>query len=246
VTNRVVLIVVAIVAGTIATVASYLYINAIRQQIETEEAAVRVYVAGKNLVRNSSAEDLLADRAIHEKEIPRKYVPEGAITSTEEIGGKVLIIDTPKGAILTRSHFASVEAAGMPVQTPPGFRAVAIEVNEITAAGKKIVSGDRVDVVASFDQGPNGKPLTKTVLQNVLVLQGFEASAAQGKTGGGAFGGASQQQGGRPLVILALAPADIEKLLFSENYGAVWLTLRPARDDRVVPTGGQTIETVVK
>jgi pilus assembly protein CpaB len=244
--NRIALIVVAVVAGFLAVVASFMYLSAVRQRVEKEEALVRVYVAAKDLARNASAEDLIADRAIETKEIPRKYIPDGAIASAAEIGGKVLVVDTPKGAILTRSHFASVEAAGMPVQTPPGFRAVAIEVNEITAAGKKIVSGDRVDVVASFDQGPNGKPLTKTVLQNVLVLQGFEASAAQGKTGGGAFGGASQQQGGRPLVILALAPADIEKLLFSENYGAVWLTLRPARDDRVVPTGGQTIETVVK
>lgn len=243
--NRTVLVVVAVIAGALAVVATYLYLSALRRSVEKEEALVKVYVAAEDLERNASAEDLVADNRVEVKEVPRKFVPAGAVTDPAEVSGKVLVASVPKGAILTKAYFASVEAAGMPVQLPPGYRAIAIAVNEVVAVGNKIVSGDRVDIVVSFDSGSGGTALTKTVLQNVLVLEGFEAQAAVGQRGG-ALGGAQQQREGRQTILLALSPQDVEKLVYAEHYGKVWLTLRPAKDEKAVPTPGQTLEMVVK
>jgi pilus assembly protein CpaB len=102
---------------------------------------------------------------------PLKFPPGGSVFSDPRLlVGRIAKYDIVAGEPVYRQKLAGEKSnGGLPVIIPNGMRAVTISVSEIKGVAGFIKPGDRVDVLTSLDEGNDSK-VTKTVLQNVLVL----------------------------------------------------------------------------
>ncbi len=246
--TRTVILIISVVLGFLAVAGIFSYIKALQTNIEKEAEKVEVIVAKENLKKNSFAKELFEQGLLEKREIPKKYVAEGALRDFSAIEGKVLTVDVSKGQQITNSILSTTVTAGIAFQVPKGFRAIAIEVNDITGVSGKIRSGDWVDVIASFKQGAvaGAEAKTKIILQKVMVVEGFPEETGFAKTGGVFDENRKTDTPVRRTIILALSPVDVEKLVFAAENGKVWLTLRPSMEEKPVATPGQTINSILR
>lgn len=139
---------------------------------------------------------------------------------------------------------------------PPGSRAVAVPLTEVTGVGGMLLPGNFVDVVAVYANGIGGTAgagsgTSFMLLQDVEVLavgqEAQEAVPAQiaaadaGAPPSGASGvrpdGVERQPDARSAT-LAVTPEQAQMLaLVQETGGAIWLSLRPLGDHEPVPAG---------
>lgn len=166
---------------------------------------------------------------------PKSLVPAGAITRKEDLIARVPSVDAPGGLpILDTMLFPPGVRSGLHVK--PGFRAVAVKIDESSGVDYHLQPGSFVDVVGSFQTRRNNKNETvaRTIVENVEIgAVGPRISAAEGKDEG-------EKPASRSVraVTLFVKPEDVPKLLLAEQKGKIKLSLRSdtTQSDEVAPT----------
>lgn len=157
-----------------------------------------------------------------------------AATTLDQVLGKVstqpIVADEQ---VLTTRLFTSVQDSGLAYQLPEGKRAIAIGINSRIAVAYLVRPGDAVDVVLSYEMPVTRESHSAVILQDILVL----AVGNELKTGNKAPADAE-------TLTLAVTPDQAEKLAWAEDYGRIRLTLRPATDQQLIATPGQSAKTV--
>lgn len=157
----IILLVVALGCGMIAAVAAS---KAVLNQgpATAGEATVEIFVATKDLkqAQKISAENVKLDKW------PKSRVPEGALTSLEQIEEKFTNVMIFAGEpILDRKIADSRESFSTTI--PPGFRTFDIPGG---SSSGYIKPGDHVDILGTFQLGGrNSVPESRTVMRNVKV-----------------------------------------------------------------------------
>ncbi len=154
---------------------------------------------------------------------PKSLMPEGAITDKDKLLGRVPNIDAPAGLpILESMLLPPGMRAGLHVK--PGFRAVAVKIDESSGVDYHIQPGSFVDVVGSFQvrRARGNETLARTIVENVeIAAVGPRISAVEGRDEG-------EKQSSRSVraVTLFVRPEDVPKLLLAEQKGKIKLGLR--------------------
>lgn len=104
-----------------------------------------------------------------------------------------------------------------------GRRAYAVRTSSDDGTLELVHEGSRLDVIASFPAGPNGTPVTRTVIDGARLLR-FDA--------------------GKRLAVMELTPAEAERLAFSEANGQIRLSVCPPGPDAAVRGKGATFEDI--
>ncbi|MGO1315841.1 MAG: Flp pilus assembly protein CpaB, partial [Cellulomonadaceae bacterium] len=97
------------------------------------------------LTRDVAALEPIEPDMVEEVQVPRRWIPSTAVTTTDATLGLVAGTDYTAGSILQE---------GMLVPRPgiqPGYREVAIVVDAETGVAGKVGSGDRVDIIATTE-----------------------------------------------------------------------------------------------
>ena len=250
--SKVLILVLALVMGAVATFFAINYLNSATRRLEADAEPVEVLVAAEDIPRGMSAEELIEKKLIVTEEIPRMYVSSGAVSSVGSIEGQVVSSPLSKGEQVTLTRFQYTAQAGLSYGVPEGFVAVAIPSDEVKGVAGLLKPNDTVMVAATFKPGPNGEEaLTKVLLPKARVLAvgtsvGAEAQDEEIKTTG-VLGGNSSSNDEEKIastVTLALTPADLEKLIYAEEQGSVWLALLPATATEIPATAGRSLATV--
>jgi pilus assembly protein CpaB len=190
----------------------------------------------------------------------------GALGDISQAVGKTtrtaLVIDQQ---VLT-SHFQN---RAVPISVPPGERAFAITVNQLTGVGNLIDTGDNIDLVVSLrgdafpvvqvlDDGSitvvSGiNPLSiklPLLLQDVQIIGTIDPPppaappAQQGQPAPSVGPQVALDQ--QKLLILSVTPAQAEVLLFARTTGTLDVILRsPADAGQTVETTGVILKTLV-
>jgi len=166
-------------------------------------------------------------------EIPRISLPKDALTKVDDIVGRWTNATILAGETIRSARLASVSgqdsvlAAKLTSLGKPDLRAFALPWEPETAVGGEIVPGDRVDIIASVrmesQKGTIG--FGKIVGRNVLVLDVVKPSQ------------------GKPSLIVALTPQEIEDIAFALTSGTVRFALNPYdTDEQAAVTIGVTGE----
>src|SRR5712691_10440958 len=134
--------------------------------------SVAVVVAATDAVRGS----VVSVAMVRIQRMPATYVPPGAITTVEQVVGRVLQADVATGEPLTRTRVSTGAGGPVAALVPPGLRAMAVVV---TAAARDLRSGDHVDVLAAFG---GGAPHTETVAEGLEILRVADAGATSGSS----------------------------------------------------------------
>ncbi|KAF1046395.1 Flp pilus assembly protein CpaB [Xylophilus sp.] len=159
--------------------------------------------------------------------------PPGAFRTVEALAGQVPVFDLGAGTPVLRQQLAT----GLANRVAEGERAVAVKVDEASAAGHRVRPGDYVDVffLLRRDNGEIDRSQARLLLARKKVLA-YGGSSLDGLTDAAPPGTtpAAQQQGGRSeaarTAVLAVPVAEINRLALGEAHGHLVLALRNPSD----------------
>jgi pilus assembly protein CpaB len=175
------------------------------------------------------------------KQVKADGVPRDAVTTPEDLKGKVALVTMAPGQMVTERQVQSRgPELGLAYSVKPPLRAVTVALDQIIGVAGFAKPGNHVDVLATFttDYGM----VTRTVLQDVEILavgNEVQPNEVDPKTGKQA-----QAKPEKPTATLAVLPGEAEKLILAENRGKLRLALR-AVDDKTYASRNMTKELTV-
>ena len=240
----------ALLLGLISAVLVFVYLNQAGTATVSGDT-VRVVVAERDIpARTRIDAGMLTTRSIPAgARLPQAYV------EPSEVVGKIARYPITAGEqVLTTKVAAQDRWLGISYVVPQGYRAMAVRVDEVVAAGGMVLPGDRVDVLATWRapssqaQRDSGAEAYVTILvaQNVEVLAVAQTIAdvpppsVEDQGDGSAPSGGDRSDGvlvpdGQPIpeavtVTLALRPDDAQRVFMSDEQAVIRLLVRPFGD----------------
>lgn len=181
----------------------------------------------------------IAASALHLVSVPQAQVPPDSYTSVDAVAGDVPLVDIPADTKIT----ANLLAHGVAMELKPGERALAVPVDELTAAGNRVLPGDYVDVFLSLKPNAAGgygekKETTQTrlLLSRLRVLAYGSHNLPQPKTAADTASASDKAKttGNPPppphTAVLAVPVNEVDQLLLGTQDGKLSLALRHPED----------------
>lgn len=228
-----------------------------------QAATVPVVVAARNI---GMGQEITADM-VEVKSLPADIVVAGAFARPEDVVGKNAAGLIEKGDQLSPTKVSQyyiprlnkdVKAPSLVI--PKGMRGFSVPVTEITGVGGLLLPGDRVDVIAVFDENEHfDRAKAVVLLQNIMVVSvaqealepapAASAAGSEGETGGegavpaepntaGVIPPDVENQPSARQVVLAVTPQDAALLALVQQNATLYVSLRRQGDDQ--PIGGPT------
>ncbi|MBA3965793.1 MAG: Flp pilus assembly protein CpaB [Nitrospirales bacterium] len=230
---------IAVAIALVTTVMVYRWLQGQRMiEVSTPEVVVEgvsVAVASADIPWGTP----LADKAVRIMRYPDEGVPAGHFKDLASLKGRVVLTNLKKNEPILESKLAPIDikTGGVSAVMDPNKRAMAVKVNEIVGLPGFVQPGDRVDVMATFedprgkkkDGGGNREEVTKVVLENTLVL----ATDTQMERAAG-----EEKPTPVKVITLEVSLEEAEKLAMAENGGKLRLALRSPLNPEVKKTKG--------
>jgi pilus assembly protein CpaB len=169
---------------------------------------------------------------------PVQNFPNGAFTKPEEvIDRSVMSPILSEEPVLEGRLAVRGSGPGMTAQIPKGMRAVTISVTDVTGVSGFVLPKSRVDILVTGNPPrAGGETITRTVLQNMMVLSADQNMQIDGKT---------QAIAARMVTLLA-TPDQAETLTLAQNQGRIQLILRNGVDEEVAKTAGSNVSKLFR
>lgn len=171
----------------------------------------------------------LTRESVHLRSVPERLFPAGGFSRVEDVVDRPVISGIqPDEPVLEARLAARGSGIGLAPLIPAGMRAIAVRVNDVVGVAGFVLPGMRVDVLITGRPSNYPGTVTRTALQNIVVLSAGQTIQADGKT-----------PISTPVVTLLVTPADAEALTLANNDGHIQLVLRNSTDDAVAVTRGR-------
>lgn len=223
---------VAVLVGIAAAVVASSYLGDARTKIAAESEPIKVLVAQRDLKQGMSAEELITKGYVKLEAVPRRFVPEDALSSDRMIQNRVLGVSVTAGEQLTDSKFIFPTGAGLAYNVPDDLVAISVKVDEVSGVGGMIKPGDTVTLFANYKPENNlAKARTATVLPRARVLAVGSTMNAPDVTqpaeggGGELLSGGSSDGAMYKTVTLAVSPKDAASVAFAQANADIQLAL---------------------
>ncbi|MFN2545510.1 MAG: Flp pilus assembly protein CpaB [Actinomycetota bacterium] len=211
---------VAFLLAGVATMAVFLYVHGVKQNVETKTAEISVIVSKADIPAGSRMDSLIDSGSFTSQSIPRTAVVDGAVTSLQQLRGRVTSVPILAGEQIPAARLqGSTELPGGAIGIPTGFEALTVQLDPERAGDGTVQRGDHVTVFGTFRgvSAPHSQTgqmdVTATLVADVKVLKITKPNAEQPTDG--------------VMVTLALTPRDATKVVFAKENGFVWLGLLP-------------------
>ncbi|MDO8526788.1 MAG: Flp pilus assembly protein CpaB [Deltaproteobacteria bacterium] len=228
----------ACLAGFASLVLVWGFLKAKEMQFNNLEEPIAVVVAKKDILESTHLDASILTL----QKIPRRFLQPGVVTSLEQAVGMVTAAPILKGEQMLGTKLVGLGvASGLSVRIPQGFRALSIEVDDVSGVAGLVRPNNFIDLLATFemeDATDTTQVSTYTLAQKVLVLAvasdigaGFNPStlsnpkAKKNILGGEMFAEALTSQH-KKTVTLALTPGQVQTVEFAKNSGTLSLSLR--------------------
>ena len=225
---------VAIIVALIASllISSYLQKQTRVKQVtlETQPIAVAKIDLSWGTVLNS---EMITTKPYLKSTLPGGYFPDPS-----SLSGRVLISSIKANEPIFESKLAptTVKTGGVAAVISPKKRAIAIKVDKVIGVSGFVHPGNRVDVLVTLHQEKAQTSITKTVLENILVLAAGPEIQTKGK---------EEKASPVDVITLEVTPEEAEKLALAATEGKILLALRNFNDTEDVITKGMTIPTLL-
>lgn len=263
--RKIIGVVAAIALATVGTLVLVGWAQSAEERALEGQRTVDVLVVKEAVPEGTAAEDL--GGRVATEQVVAKVRASGSVTDIEELQGKVAAVDLVPGEQLLSARFADPEelAQQADVKVPDGLQEVTISLSPERAVGGNVRSGDTVGLVASFpsegssqgvatdgetaDGGEAGTTFvneTSMILHKVLVTRVQAAPVAAPAQEEGEDVGPEPLPSSDLLITLAVDAPAVERIVFSQEFGSVWLTLEPgsaSEDGTTIQRRGTVFES---
>ncbi len=226
------------VAVVIALMTSLLIYGYMQRNGRSQEVAVEiqpVVVAAVDLSWGTR----ITNEMVKKTNFLKGSLTAGYFSDPALVVGRVLIYPVKINEPLFESRLAPVEekTGGVAAVISPKKRAIAVKVDKVIGVSGFIHPGNRVDVLMTLATGRTFNPVTKTILENILVLAvGSETKERKGL---------EEKSSSTDVITLEVTPEEAEKLALATTEGRLQLALRNFGDTESVVTHGTTVSTLV-
>ena len=246
-TKRIVGFITAIVLALVGTLALVAYVNGATERALAGEQLVEIYVVTTPIPGGTPAEAIEDYVAV--EQVPVKVRASGAVDSIPALAGLVTAVDLVPGEQLLSGRFierAKLDDREIGIEVPEEMVEVTIQLEPDRAIGGLLEPGQTVAVFASF--GPSDLGETAYELNGEIVPVPAAAEQVEGSTSNTTdllfhkvLVTAVQEPSGRTpeqaeqrlttppagsvFVTLALQTYYAERLVFTAEYGSIWLAI---------------------
>lgn len=232
----------AVVVAIVGILLIFSYAQAADSRAMQKLEPVSVLVVQKPVPAGTSAEALTKLVAV--EELPRTGVPRSALGSLDGQAGKVTATNLVPGEQLLTERLIDPQALDVPgsVPVPKGLQEVTFALEPQRLVGGRIVAGDTVGLFATFtgvdDKDSANPSTTGRVLHKVLVtsLQRAEATQATAPASPDPAPNPQVLPAGGMLVTVAVGDAAAARIIYSAEFGKIWLTKESAEAKEDPPT----------
>ncbi|MBD3385129.1 Flp pilus assembly protein CpaB [candidate division KSB1 bacterium] len=223
---------IAIIAGLLATLIVYRYLQQKKQQAEENTVEMMEITVARM--------DLPIGRVIGENEIkmvewPKDNLPLGAFYNQADIMNRVLKSEIFEGEPILESKLAPVGSlGGLSSLIPPGMRALTVQVNDYSGVGGFILPNTRVDVLITVSTRDREDARAKVILENIKVLATDQTFIRKG-----------DDPKLMQTVTLLVTPEEAEKLALANEEGNLQLSLRNNADSEIKDTHGARLKELI-
>lgn len=225
----------AIIIALITSVLIYSYLQKKTKVQEVTTEIQPVAVAAGDLPWGT----MLRIEMIRKVDFLKRSLPGDCFSEPSSLVGRVLIYPVKANEPIFESRLAptNVKTGGLAALISQKKRAVAVKVDKVIGVSGFLQPGSRVDVLITLTTGKAYQPVTKTILENLLVLtagsetkekKGFEERASTGE-----------------VITLEVTPEEAEKLAMASAEGKIQLALRNFNDTENVFTPGTTLPALL-
>ena len=213
-----------------------LFVTAIFSRINSGGRGGRATGPDKPLVvatRSLPLGSMLGPESVKIRNVPQSLFPNGGFSRVEDVVDRPVIRQIePDEPVLEARIAARGSGAGLAPLIPAGMRAISVRVNDVVGVAGFVLPGMRVDVLVTGKPSSHPDTVTRTVLQNIVVLSAGQTIQTDGKSAITT-----------PVVTLLVTPEDAESLTLANNDGHIQLVLRNSADDVLAnPRGRQLSE----
>jgi pilus assembly protein CpaB len=226
-----------LLAGVAALAAALVVYSALKKrEAEVRQAmaqTVQIVVAAQDLPLGTKIEPSSVKLA----RWSRDSIPPGAFTNSQAVMNAYVKSSFVQNEpiVADRLFTGQKEAGVLPLLIPPGMRAMSVPVDEVSDIAGFVLPHSHVDILVSVSNAaPDGKTLSKIVLENVEVL-----AVAQ----------EIEKVNDKPQVVkvvtLLVTPEEAERLALASGQGTLRLAMRNYDDKKVVYTRGADVRQLV-
>lgn len=227
-------IIIAVICALLGVFIIIGYIAKIEERTALDSNLVPVVFAKRHIPRYS----LLSPKMVRIEMVPSKYVQPKSINTIKGLVDKngvpnYVTIASIEGGEMILGNKLSIPGGetGLSVIVPKGQRAIVVPVNEDSLSGNLIKPGNRVDLIATFDER------SVVFLQNLLILSvggNLLGEMSRIKKGKKSLELASMLSVGSGTVTIAVTPKQALKISFAKNKCRFNIALRNALDNEII------------
>ena len=255
---------IAVVLAAAGTVLVLSYVRGADARAMSGLDTVEVLIADAPIAAGTPAADLAS--LVVTKELPANAVLPSGITSLDQLAGdQALVALEPGEQLLTGKFGPPVTASSDQVVIPPELQQVTVLLELQRAMGGQIKAGDTVGMFLSF-KDTAGVQYSHLTAQKVLVTRVQQAASADAAASGAPAAGTSTASASSSaaiapttapeapppaslteslLITVATTAAIAEKIVFTAEFGSIWLSDEPAsavEDPTQVVVGTQVFQ----
>lgn len=268
--RRIIALVAALLLAGVGTFVLIGFVQGAEDRATAGQELVTVYIVQSEIPQGTLGADVGAYIAAEQR--PLETRPSNAVTDTTSLDGLASNADIFPGEVLVSDRWvlpaeAEIRRDDIPlrrVEVPEGHLEIPVRFASEQALGGIIDAGDTVAVVASFDsyeppdgdiveiddelvalpgttlEGANAEQATHIIIHNALIVE-VQAEAVP-SFGGEDTGSTVLAPSTGFIITFALEPGDVERLVFSAQYGQLWLAKQT--EDDTGPTSIITLSDV--
>ena len=228
------LLAVALVVALLGTFAVFSYVSQVEAKTLSGAEPVDVLVAAQQLAEGTSGAAAAQAQLVQLVSMPRKSVPEGALTSLDSVSTQTLISDVFAGEVLLRAKFADQTARTGNLLIPKEKIAISVQLGDPQRVAGFVVPGSEVAVFLTLDNAASSQAggetgdaaatgdgsVTRLLLPRTSVIAVGPATlrpVAEGEAATNAVATA--------VLTLALTQQEAEKLVHGTQKGQLYMGL---------------------
>lgn len=248
-------VVVALALAGLGTFLLVGYVRGVEQSVADGQRTVDVLVVSEPVAQGTFANDLKGK--VRTERIPAKVHAVDAVATLDELQGQVALVNLVPGEQLVSTRFAAPESLeeSRQVEVPAGLLEVTISLAPQRAVGGQLRPGSTVAVIASFSLSASGQDgeetqaqasnTTHVILHKALITNIQTERLPPAREEGSEDDSYTHElaPSGNFLITLAVDTSSAERIVFSAEFGTLWLAIQPL-DAPEVRTEIQTRESI--